>query len=258
MVAMGSSLSDRAWDRETAVFRISGVVTVIGGWFFTAFSAFTVAFLIALFISWGGIAGIGIMMVLVVFLLIHSHALFMRKNLAEEEQRQKSDYLNIKEVSGRRVFEYCEETAVSLLIQVSKLYYTTLNGLIDQKRKVLKSVQSEIDGVLQQTKTEKTNVYKTVAKLNEDSLESAQLFVHIIDYMREVSLCLRYIGVPVYEYVDNQHAPLIEVQCSELAQLNEEIATFFNLSLHVCKNNRYDNLDSVQAQKLLVLEHMDK
>ncbi len=258
MVAMGSSLADGAWDRETAVFRISGVVTVIGGWFFTALSAFTVSLAIALLIAWGGIPAIVVLAAFVVFLLIRSHILLKRKDHAAEEIRHKTDYLNVREVSGKKVYTYCSDTVLSLLIQVSKLYYTTLNGLIYQERKSLKSVKGEVEILLQQTKTEKTNVYKTVAKLNEDSLESAQLFIQIIDYMREASLCLRYMTTPVYEYVNNHHSPLIENQTSELALLNEEIAAFFNLAIHVCKNYRYETLENLQFQKTQILEHIDK
>ncbi|MCK4360639.1 MAG: inorganic phosphate transporter, partial [Bacteroidales bacterium] len=73
MVAMGSSLSDKAWDRESAVYRITGVLSVIGGWFFTAISAFTVAFLIVYIIHWGNYISIGILLIIALILIIKTH-----------------------------------------------------------------------------------------------------------------------------------------------------------------------------------------
>ena len=80
MVAMGTSLADRAWGRESAVYRITGVMTVIAGWFVTAFMAFSASFLIALFLDWAGLFAIVVMLLITVFLALRSHLQFRRKN----------------------------------------------------------------------------------------------------------------------------------------------------------------------------------
>ena len=83
MVAMGSSLADRAWGRESAVYRVTGVVSVIGGWFITAGAAFILCFLVAMLMHVGGFVAACIMMALAIFLLIRSNIRYKKK--AEEE-----------------------------------------------------------------------------------------------------------------------------------------------------------------------------
>ena len=88
MVAMGSSLADRAWGRERAVYRITGVLSVIGGWFITAGAAFTICFLVAIVIHFGGIAAMAAMVGLAVYMLIRSQIAYkkkMKKEALKEE-----------------------------------------------------------------------------------------------------------------------------------------------------------------------------
>ena len=85
MVSMGTSLADRAWGRASAVYRITGVMIVITGWFFTAMAAFTSAFLIALFINWAGMWAIGTMVIIVSYLLFRSYRLHGKRSSIKEE-----------------------------------------------------------------------------------------------------------------------------------------------------------------------------
>lgn len=85
MVAMGSSLADRAWSRESAVFRVTGVISVIGGWFITAGAAFLACFLVALIMYYGGIAAMAAMCIIAIILIIRSNIRF-RKKLQEEKE----------------------------------------------------------------------------------------------------------------------------------------------------------------------------
>ena len=86
MVAMGTSLADRAWGRESAVYRITGVLSVIGGWFITAGAAFTICFIVALIVYWGGVIAMIALIALAVYMLIHNHLVFQRKKKKEAMQ----------------------------------------------------------------------------------------------------------------------------------------------------------------------------
>ncbi|MCK4749357.1 MAG: inorganic phosphate transporter, partial [Bacteroidales bacterium] len=131
MVVMGTSFADRAWGRESAVNRITGVITVIGGWFLTAFSAFTGAFLVALIIHFGGMPAIGILTLLAVFFL-YKTTTHHRKRRKEEELLNEVGILQSQE-DGLNIFESCNITVVSSIITISKLYFLTIDGFINEK-----------------------------------------------------------------------------------------------------------------------------
>ncbi|HHU57139.1 MAG TPA: inorganic phosphate transporter, partial [Bacteroidales bacterium] len=164
MVAMGTSLSDRAWGRDSAVYRITGVLSVIGGWFFTAFSAFTITLMVALAISFGGFWTIGALLALAIFLLVRTH-LFAKKS----DSQAKASELEIEETEGElasdRILEQCKGSVADVLQQVSGLYLKTLISFESEDRKQLKEATKEVEVLNQQTKKMKTNIYRTVRKL---------------------------------------------------------------------------------------------
>jgi phosphate/sulfate permease len=255
MVAMGTSFADGAWDRESAVYRITGVITVVGGWFFTAFSAFTAAFIVAMIISFGGMVGTLLMLVLVAFLVIRTHTLHKRR----DKEKHKNDIpLSEKALTSSKILDKCNENVTSTIITVSKLYYLTILSLIEEKRGKLKKVKSDVKVLNQQIKESKNNIHKTIARLQDDSIESGHYYVQVVDYLRETAHCLTYIVQPVYEHVDNNHSPMVINQTTDLRQLNEDISSFFNLMLHSIKNQRFDNIDSITSKQVQLLETIDK
>ena len=133
MVAMSTSLADRAWGRESAVYRISGVITVIGGWFFTAFVAFTGAFLIALLLSWGGPVAIIALVLLAIAFIYRTHILHKRRE--EVIKAAEVDFWGDDAITGKTVLtKYNNRIALSM-IATADLYETAIESLIAEKRK---------------------------------------------------------------------------------------------------------------------------
>lgn len=126
MVAMGSSMSDRAWGRESAVYRISGVLTVIGGWFITALIAFTISLVIGFIIYYGGFVAILVLIVLIGFLIFRTHIIHKRRE-ADMKLKQEALY-GRKIVRGDTVLSECNKNVTSTVISMSMLYYLTLEN----------------------------------------------------------------------------------------------------------------------------------
>ncbi|MDR2038232.1 MAG: inorganic phosphate transporter [Bacteroidales bacterium] len=260
MVAMGSSLADRAWDRETAVYRITGVITVIGGWFITAISALTLSCIITSLLIWGKWVTFSIFVAIVLYFMFRSLFLSERKAKEQEkENKKKKDVglLNAKSVTSSRVFESSNEQIVSMTIAASKLYYLILSNFLDNKRKALKGMSDEVHDLNKHTKDLRNNVYKVIAKLQGDALESSQFYVQVADSSREIANSILFIYKPAFEYLDNNHSPFIPVQMKELTELNDEMAIFFNMILHVLKNRRYDDLEDIRKKKVVILNLID-
>ena len=256
MVAMGTSLADGAWGRESAVYRISGVITVISGWFFTAFSAFTIAFCIALIINWTGLTGILILIALVVFLITRTHV-FHRKRVKEEEKK-KTEREEIKVLDSENVLETSRQNVTSTLISVSKLYYLSITGLLNEDRKLLKHNMKDIKHLNKEVKSHKDNVFSTIKLLDENSSDTGPFYVQVVDYLREAAHCLTYLTDPVFNHIDNNHPPMRTVQRNYLNNLNEEISSFFNLVLNTVKKDKFEDLEDIIAKQQSILERVDK
>jgi len=253
---MGTSLADGAWGRESAVYRISGVITVITGWFFTALSAFTVAFCIAIIIHWTGLSGILTIIVLAVFLIFRSHIFHNKKE--KEEEMKKAEREKIKILDRENVLETSRQNVTSTLISVSKLYYLSITGLLKEDRKLVKHNLKEIKKLNKEVKDLKDDVFSTIKLLSEESSDTGPFYVQVVDYLREAAHCLTYLTDPVFNHIDNNHPPLRTVQRNYLNNLNEEISNFFNLVLNTVKNDKFEDIEEIIDKQQLILEHLDK
>jgi len=257
MVAMGTSLADGAWGRESAVFRVSGVVTVIGGWFFTAFCAFTAAFLLALLISWGQVFAVVGLLILIIFFFVKSYSLH-RKRDAERKHNEGVGEVDGLEVNGDNVQESCTRSVYKTLSQVSILYSNSVNGIIDLKRPVMKQTVKAIKSLNKETKILKDNIFQTISKLQEDDVESGHHYVQVLDYLRETAHCLTFIADPVFEYINNNHPTLIKDQQTELRDTAQHINEFFTDVIKIIKNEEYSDLDKVISRQSSLLDTFTK
>ncbi len=245
MVGMGTSLADGAWNRESAVYRITGVMTVIGGWFFTALSAFSVAFLIALFINWFNIYAILILIALTVFFLYKTHILHSSKEKAEKKADTVfSESLSLK---GETIFEKCNSNIISTLLAVSELYDMVINGLIGEKRKKLKKALKEIRKLNKEIKFIKSNIHITINKLEDKKAESGHHYVQVLDYLGDITHCLLNITIPIFNHVDNNHAPLKNSQIKNLSGFQKNIGKFFSQAIKIITDNSYKDIKAVAA-----------
>ncbi len=256
MVAMGSSLSDRAWGRDSAVYRITGVLSVIGGWFFTAFSAFSVAFIVALLLSYAGTWSIFALMALAVFLLVRTH-IFSNKINKEQMRAQE---LEIEEVNGEiaseEILEQCKHSVSDILNQVSGLYMKTLISFEAEDRRQLKDSLKEVDVLNKRTKQMKTNIYKTVRKLQEESIDSSLYYVQVLDYLRETAHCLTFITNPCWEHLDNNHKTFSDEQFQDLNLLQVKVKSIIKKSVNFIENNNLDKLDVIFEDQVKILDQL--
>lgn len=254
MVAMGSSLADRAWGRESAVYRITGVLSVIGGWFFTAFSAFTAAFVLALIISWGGPIAILALIILAGYVMFRTHA--MHKKTKSEETEIKD--IEIEEVNGEilaeKVLEKCKVSVSDTLKKVSTLYGQTIHDFEAEDRKGLKQISKDIAHLNKKTKKLKDNVYTTVRKLQEQSIDSSLYYVQVLDYLRETAHCLTFIADPCFQHIDNNHKVFKPEQFEDLNNLKVVITDLLDTVTQMITSGDYTGIDGLLEKQQNVLE----
>lgn len=251
MVAMGSSLADKAWGRESAVYRITGVVTVIGGWFMTAITAFTVAFIIALVISWGGAIAIGAFVLIALYTVIRTHASFHKKQAQSYAKR-----LDDGELHADNIMTKCSLEVRRMLKSVSKVFDETIVGLTHEDRKSLKNVCREVEDLNSEAKQLKNNVHNTLLKLQEEEGETGHYYVQVIDYLREMAHALSFISNPSYDHVDNNHKPLLQVQIDELNGFRDSVTDLFDSIILTIEQNAFSNIPALIEKQQTILDRL--
>jgi len=238
MVAMGTSLADGAWGRESAVYRITGVLTVIGGWFSTAFIAFMASFLIATLVFFGKLPVILILIGLAIFILLRTHA--FHKKRSEKEARLDSQIITASYV----VLKSCDDQVRSSIIKVSKILYLTYTDFSKEKHKELKKLKKESKKLGKEIKKIRDNIPEMLKKFEETELESGHHYVQVVAYLKETSNSLMHIVQPAFNHLDNNH-PLDKEQSEALKEFNEKSSDFFNYVIGILKSKNFSNLDDL-------------
>ena len=254
MVAMGTSLADRAWGRDSAVYRITGVITVIGGWFFTAFSAFTAAFIFANLINWfGGYAIFGLL-ALAIFFVVRSHRAHKRKN--EVNDSEDNDSLIIKGDAA----EQCTYAVSTLTAKIPAIFGKMITGLAYEDRANLKACSKKVNKLNAEVKKIKNQVPYMVKILRADSVYSGAFYVQLIDYLREMAHAISFIVEPVYEYIDNNHKAFEPEQIEELNIIQAKLSQFFTHINTIINDRDYGlvNIDSVLEEQEGLLKSIKK
>ncbi len=256
MVAMGTSLADRAWGRESAVYRITGVITVITGWFLTAFLAFSASFLIASFIHWGGLIAIILLVVVTVVLALRTQYIHRKRAAKTDEAMAK--YTETEELLPTDMLQKCKNNVVELLNDSKAQFSNIVAGLKNEDRKHLKKTIKQIKAINGNAKNYKDEIPKTIEHLQEENLETGHYYIQVLDYLREVAHCLTFIANPAFEHVDNNHKSLLADQIIELENLSEEISQFVTHLIEIIQADNFEQVPSLADEQQNILNLTDK
>ena len=255
MVAMGTSLADQAWGRESAVYRISGVFAVIGGWFLTAMVAFTVSFIVARVMLWGGFVAIIIFALIAILVVIRTQFIFKKRSVAAAAADEEEEEVDLYENTAK-VLNKCQKNTVSAILSASKAYFLCFEGFFDGNRSQLKKAHNEAIQFTDKSKYRKSNVYKSIRKLEEDSVDTGHFYVMVVGYLREMAHSIYYVVHPVYQHFENKHKPFNEEQVSSLREFGVKLNDFFNFTLHLLKEEQFDNIDEMLERRLALLDEL--
>ncbi len=250
MVAMGTSLADNAWGRESAVYRISGVMTVIGGWFLTALSAFIVAFIVVYIFYYGEIYAMFGMMIIVGYVIYHSHK-FHKKSVTEDNE----DSLRVTEISEENIHTKSVESIVKNLSVLNKTLGECYEAIKNEDSKALKKINKKIGVVTTKTKYMKDHINVIVEKLRETSVDTSYYFVQVLDFMREALHSLSHIIIPARNHIENNHKPLIAAQLEEFYDITISYQKINKLIVKSISSGDYSKQSDIQEllNKLVAL-----
>ncbi|MGQ8337617.1 inorganic phosphate transporter [Sunxiuqinia sp. A32] len=250
MVAMGTSLADRAWDRESAVYRVSGVFAVIGGWFLTALVAFSVAAVIAWIIVVSGKFMIFVFVLVAILMVGRTYIVFKKRAKEKEEEEKES------QDESEKIIEKTKKQVVNTIINANQIYSVGIESFIQESRSSLKECMDMNKAFNKKTRKAKERVFTIIQKLQQESMDSGHCYVQIVDYQREVMHSLNFLVEPMHNHLENHHKPFIKAQIKELKDLSSQLDEFFNLALHLVKEDQYEKLDDLFLQRDNLLERL--
>ena len=233
MVAMGTSLADRAWGRESAVYRITGVLSVIGGWFITAGAAFTICFIVALLIYWGGIPALVAMIGLAIYSLVRSHFAYkakLRKEALKEEVNSTVSKLR-KATDTREALalfrEHSREELQSDLDFTAEVFGKAVNGFMNENLRELRKVLTAVEEKKIHLKQVKRVGTLGVTQLDHDiAVEKGLYYYQGNDFASEIIFSIRRLAEPLKDHIDNNFSPLSPVQKDDFGKVSERIISF--------------------------------
>lgn len=247
MVAMGSSLADRAWGRDSAVFRITGVLSVIGGWFLTAGAAFTICFFVALIIHFGGTVAIVLLIGLAAFTLIRSQVLFKKKNLKGKENEtfkeimrstDSNQALNLMRVLTR-------EELNKVLLYAEENFDRTVNSFINENLRGLRKAMGASKFEKQLLKQMKRTGTLAMCRLDNNTvLEKGLYYYQGNDFASELVYSINRLCEPCLEHIDNNFNPLDVAQKNEFSEVSAKITALISSCREKLNNNAYEDFET--------------
>ncbi|MEE4272716.1 MAG: inorganic phosphate transporter [Thermoanaerobaculales bacterium] len=218
MVAMGASLSDQAWGRDSAVYRVSGVLTVVGGWFVTAMMAFTVSSIFASIIFFGGAWAVLGITLLAAFLIYRNHRLH-RKRAQVDDSVEVFNLRKIKDANAAA--EATSQHAAIFLAEVCKALDLSFNSLFAENRIQLKEAREKQRRIQLWSNIIAANIFKVFRLLQWEAVQDSRRYAHTISTLQEISESLRDIVVRAHLHVANNHSGLLEEQKIELGKVRD-------------------------------------
>ncbi len=251
MVAMGTSLADRAWGRESAVFRITGVISVIGGWFLTAGAAFIGAGLIALVMHWGGHWVMMALAALTVYLIVRSNRRFREK---ETEESGDALYMAIQTLEDRTkswnlFLIYLTQRQLKFMIYAETCYRNIVTAFMTENARMLGKTESSLQrekSLLKNTRRKETLCLRLVPR--ETAIEKSTWFHLSNSCCMGILYNLRRINETCREHVDNNFRPLPNRYVSELESIRTCIGSLFSEVILLLNDNSSESVPALRRR----------
>jgi len=246
MVAMGTSLADRAWGSESAVYRVAGVLNVIGGWFATAIIAFLAAGIILAIISFGKGAAIAVLLLVSVLLLARNYISYNRKAKAirAEDMLVRSESSSIQ-----GVIEESAHNISKVLKRSSKLYRNSIDGLAKQDLDTLKKNKKNVVKLSDEIDDLRDHLFYFIKNLDDSGIEASNFYINILGYLTDITQSLEYITKITHKHVNNNHKKLKYNQVKELTEINQEMESLLNRSKQAFDNRSFEEIGKILQHK---------
>ena len=251
MVGMGSSLSDRAWGRESAVYRVTGVVSVVGGWFITAGAAFILAALVATIMNYGGVPAMYVMIAVVIYLLIHSHIQYNKKK--QQEKADEDMMIILRSENPDEVWEKLQSHAAGTLTKSltfsAETYKRMFEAFAKDELRPLKSALIKIVEEKAQMKKERRAETRGMQRINQQLAFERSTWYHLCtNSCQQMLNTLTRICEPMKEHAENSFSPLSKMYVEEFTPYCRDIYATLKDINDIIMSGNYEKSDDVSSR----------
>ena len=247
MVAMGSSLADKAWGRESAVYRVTGVLTVISGWFMTGLAAFTLAAVMATVLHYGQVYAIFGLLALVVVILVKS-------TIMHRKRENKLSVERFDQITEENILDVCSHQVVDSTLKLREIYNDTVENFFQGDRKALKELADAAERLaLTSSEHHKYDILPILYKMQSRSLDMGYHFVQALEHLNEATQSLAQFSESIFTYVDNNHTPFTIDQVDDLKEVHTALMKLLDEYCKMLQTGTYIQFDyTMVAQEQLL------
>ena len=245
MVAMGTSLADRACGRESAVYRVAGVVNVIGGWFLTALAALAASGVVVFLIQWNKVTMIPVLLLLTIILLA-------RNFIAHKNKTTKVNPKQLKKSESSTVQGIISESAdniVNVISRTDKIYANFLKGLSTQNSDLLKKSKKGVAKLDSEIEELRDNIFFLIKNLDETSVRGSNFYISILANLTDIAQSLDFISKKSYKHVNNQHQKLKFNQFKDLQEIEDRFKILYKEIIDIFVSRKFERISFIIAQK---------
>ena len=224
MVAMGTSLADRAWGSDSAVFRVAGVLNVIGGWFLTAISAFTVGGVIVYLLYIGGVQVIAVIIFIILLLVGKNYIQHKKENKAIREEEIA---LIVESNSFQGVIEETGTTIEAVMGKSFDIFRFIIAGLSTNDIKSLEKARKKSNKLADEIEGLDNRLFYFIRNLEDSSIAASNFYIELLQYLHDLSEDLSYLSKISYNHLNNNHRKLKLAQIRELMFIETNLKNTF-------------------------------
>jgi phosphate/sulfate permease len=255
MVAMGTSLADKAWGRESAVYRVAGVLNVIGGWFGTALGAFIAAGTVLLLISFKPAFVTPILLLLTAILLYRnykSHKIKSTKSVDEDslDEAESSSVQGVIHESAKNISKVVKRT--------NRIYTNSVAGLAKQDLKLLRNSKGQVVKLSEEVDDLRNNITYFIKNLDAASLNASGFYINILGHLQDMSQSLEYISKISYKHINNNHKNLKNSQIADLKEIDDKLEVLFSDTEKAFKSESFEKIGAILDEKKAVYDLINK
>jgi phosphate/sulfate permease len=251
MVAMGTSFADRAWGSESAVYRVAGVLNVIGGWFGTALGAFIASGIVVFLIKWNPSVMTPILLLITVFLIYRNYKSHQRNSAKTKDED------SLKEAGSSSVQGVIHESAGNIANVVkrgNRIYTNAIKGLAKQDLVLLKKNKKQITKLSDEVDNLRDNIFYFIKNLDETSLRASSFYINILGYLQDMTQSLEYISKVSHKHINNNHKKLKFNQIKELKQVDDKLEILFNDTKAAFDSESFERIGAILDEKTEVYD----
>ena len=254
MVAMGTSLADRAWGSDSAVYRVAGVINVVGGWFLTAFIAFTACALLVTFIYFAKLVAIILLLIFSAIILYRNYIRSQKesKTLKEEDELYMTEVGSVQGLIAESAYN------VSRMVRrANEIYKNTIHGLATEDVDTLKKNKRSVKKLENEISSLRDQLYYFIKELDEDSIKASKFFIGLIDCLEDMCQSLELLNKKCQKHVSNKHKKIKYTQIKALKTIENELEDLFSEIRFTFDLNDFDQIKDILPNKEILFNSIN-